>query len=101
MPKMNKPGENNVDVTKNAGTPGTAAFVPDEQAILKELKQREVRKAYMTTDKAKANRKTYQQKRYLTQAATRDAIKNLKDTDPVKYNEMMAKVQADIAAKKK
>jgi len=35
-------------------------FAPTEEQILKELKQREQRKAYMTTPKAVANRKAYQ-----------------------------------------
>lgn len=75
----------------------TQEFVPDENAILRELRQREVRKNYQTSDKAKDQRKTYQKKRYAQQKATRGAIDELKKTDPKKYDELMAKAKAAAA----
>lgn len=69
-------------------------FIPTEEAILKELRQREKRKEYMTSDKAKANRQKYMKKRYVETKATRDAIKKLQETDPEKYAELMHKVGA-------
>ena len=79
-------------------TPGKAQeFVPSEDAILRELKQREVRKQYQTSDKAKAQRKAYQQKRYAETKAIRDAIKTM---SPEKLAELQAKAKAAAAAKK-
>jgi len=49
----------------------TEAFAPSEEQILKELKQREQRKAYMTSPKAVANRKKYQNKKKADAAAYR------------------------------
>ena len=83
---------------KNAKGTQKQEFVPSEDAILRELRQREVRKQYQTSDKAKAQRKAYQQKRYAETKATRAAIENLKETDPDKYNELMAKAKAAAAA---
>ena len=42
---------------------GTQEFAPSEDQILKELKQREQRKAYMNTPKALTNRKAYQERK--------------------------------------
>ena len=47
------------------------AFAPTEEQILKELKQREQRKAYMTSPKATVNRKKYQEKKKADAAAFR------------------------------
>jgi hypothetical protein len=79
----------------------TQEFVPSEDAILRELRQREVRKNYQTSDKAKAQRKAYQQKRYAETKATRDQIERLKEADPEKYAELEAKAKAAAAAAKK
>ncbi len=87
-------------VTQNKGA-GTQEFVPSEDAILRELRQREVRKNYQTSDKAKAQRKAYQQKRYAETKATRAKIDELKKADPAKYAELEAKAKAAAAAAKK
>jgi hypothetical protein len=87
-----------IDTTKKSTTPEVA---PSEDAILRELKQREVRKQYQTSDKAKDNRKKYQQKRYAQQTATRKAIDDLKAADPAKYEELMAQAKAAAIAGKK
>ena len=80
----------------NKGTTGAQeAFVPSEEAILRELKQREVRKNYQTSDKAKEQRKAYQQKRYAETKAIRDQIKTL---SPEKLAELTAKAKAAAAA---
>lgn len=71
--------------------------VPTEEQILKELKQREKRKQYMNTDKAKASRKAYMQKKYQERKAANAAIANLKESNPAEYERLMAKVQDQIA----
>lgn len=99
---MNKEVSHNMadkKVTQNKGA-GTQEFVPSEDAILRELRQREVRKAYQTSDKAKAQRKAYQQKRYAETKATRAAIDDLKKTDPARYEALIEKAKAAAAAKK-
>ena len=50
-------------------------FVPTEEQILAELKQKEQRKKYMQSDTAKANRKAYQQKRQESAKQMRDYLK--------------------------
>lgn len=76
-------------------------FVPTEEQILRELKQREKRKQYMQSDKAKANRKTYMQKRYDETKVTRAAIKELEQSDPEKYARLMAIAQGTTPAAKR
>jgi hypothetical protein len=79
--------------TKKA-PPKTEEFVPTEEQILRELRQAEKRKAYMQSPKAKENRKKYAKKRYEELKAVRAAIKELKEKDPAKYNQLMAKVKS-------
>ncbi len=67
------------------------AFVPTEEQILKELKQKEMRKKYMTSDKAKVNRKAYQQKRQAERKVLTATIAKMKEDEPAKYAELMAK----------
>ena len=47
-------------------------FAPTEEQILKELKQREQRKSYMTSPKAVVNRKKYQDKKKADAKAFRE-----------------------------
>ncbi len=65
------------------------AFVPTEEQILKELKQKEMRKKYMTSDKAKANRKTYQQRRQAERKVLTATIAKMKEEEPAKYAQLM------------
>ena len=51
---------------------GAGAFAPTEEQVFKELKQREQRKAYMTSPKAVANRKKYQEKKKADAKAFRE-----------------------------
>ena len=69
----------------------TEEFVPTEEQILKELKQKEMRKKYMTSDKAKVNRKAYQQKRQAERKVLTATIAKMKAEEPEKYAEMMAR----------
>lgn len=50
-------------------------FVPSEEQILKELKQKAARKKYMNTPAAKEARKKYMQKRYEQAKAMREYMK--------------------------
>ena len=50
-------------------------FAPTEEQILKELKQREMRKKYMTSPAALVNRKAYQQKRQAEAKQMREYLK--------------------------
>ena len=54
---------------------GQAEFAPTEDQILKELKQKEQRKAYMKTPKAVTNRKIYQNKKKAAAKAMREYLK--------------------------
>ena len=74
---------------QTTGAKQPEAFVPSEDAILREMKQREVRKQYQTSDKAKAQRKTYQQKRYNETKATRAQIELLKKQNPQRFQVQM------------
>lgn len=76
-------------------------FVPTEEQILRELKQKEKRKQYMQSDKAKENRQTYMKKRYEETKALRAAIDDMKTTDPEKYAALQRKAAAEVAAGKK
>jgi len=69
-------------------------FVPTEEAILRELKQREKRKAYMTTPKALANRKKYMKKRYEETKAIKSAIADMKEKDPEGYERLVNRAKA-------
>jgi len=80
--------------------PEETTFTPTEEQILREMKQQEKRKQYQTSEKAIINRKKYMTKHYAEVKANRDAVKNLKETDPVKYAELMAKVKNDLIADK-
>lgn len=71
-----------------------AEFVPSEEQILRELKQREKRKAYMTTPKAVENRKKYMKKRYEETKAIKAAIAEMKEKDPEGYARLVARAQA-------
>ena len=64
-------------------------FVPTEEQILKELKQKEQRKAYMKTPKATTNRKAYQQKRQEERKVITAALKVMEEKEPEKYAELM------------
>jgi len=66
-------------------------FVPTEEQILKELKQKEQRKTYMKSPKAAANRKTYQQKRQEERKVLTAAIKDMEKNEPEKYAALMKK----------
>lgn len=68
-------------------------FVPTEEAILRELKQREKRKAYMTTPKAKENRKKYMKKRYTETKVIKAAIADMKEKDPAAYERLVARAK--------
>ena len=81
-----------------AQTPMPEQYIPDEADILRELKQKEKRKQYMQSPKAKVNRKAYQKKRYAKVKADRDAIEHLKATDPARYAELVKKAQEQAAA---
>lgn len=94
---MTKPGKDQT----GPSIAGTPAFVPSEDAILRELKQREVRKQYQTSDKAQEKRKAYQKKKYAETKATRTAIDSLKANDPERYEELMSQAKAKAAAGKK
>ena len=78
-------------VQRGRGAAAEVEFVPTEEQILKELKQKEMRKKYMTSDKAKVNRKAYQLKRQAERKVLTAAIAKIKAEDPGKYAEMMAK----------
>ena len=69
----------------------TEEFVPTEEQILKELKQKEMRKKYMLSDKAKANRKSYQLQRQAERKVLTATIAKMKEEDPEKYAELMSK----------
>ena len=56
-------------------------FAPTEEQILKELKQREMRKKYMTSDTAKVNRKAYQLKRQAEAKQMREYLKANPDVE--------------------
>ena len=71
--------------------PKGGTFVPTEEQILKELKQKEQRKKYMTSDKSKANRKSYQLRRQVERKAITAHMNELKKSDPGKYAELMKK----------
>jgi len=79
-------------------TPGEG--VPSEEAILRELKQREKRKQYMQSDKAKENRKVYMKKKYEQTKQDRAAISNLKETDPTRYAQLEAQAKALVEAER-
>lgn len=64
-------------------------FVPSEEQILKELKQKEQRKTYMASDKATTKRKAYQLKKQVERKAINARIKELQETNPAKYAELM------------
>ena len=88
-------------MTTQKGAKGTVTPVntmPTEEQILRELKQREKRKQYMSSDKAKANRQTYMKKKYEQTKSDRAAIASLKESDPGKYAELEAKAKAMVAA---
>ena len=72
--------------------------LPTEEQILRELKQREKRKQYMTSDKAVANRKTYMKKKYEQTKSDRAAVTALKDSDPEMYARIEARAKAEVAA---
>lgn len=72
---------------------GAKEFVPTEEQILRELKQREKRKAYMTTPKAKDNRKKYMKKRYEETKVIKSAIADMKEKDPEGYARLVARAQ--------
>ena len=74
-------------------TPATKEFVPTEEQILRELKQREKRKEYMTTPKALENRKKYMKKRYVETKAIKSAIADMKEKDPEAYARLMQKAK--------
>lgn len=84
------------DPKKTTSTP--VPNLPTEEQILRELKQREKRKQYMTSDKSVASRKTYMKKKYEQTKADRAAIAALKDSDPGRYAELEAKAKAMVAA---
>ncbi len=69
-------------------------FVPTEEQILRELKQREKRKTYMNTPKAKENRKKYMKKRYGETKAIKGAIADMKANDPEAYARLEARAKA-------
>ena len=71
----------------------TEEFIPSEEAILRELKQREKRKAYMQSPKATANRQKYMKKRYEETKAIKSAITTMKETDPAAYERLVAKAK--------
>lgn len=56
-------------------------FVPTEDQILKELKQKELRKKYQTSPKAAANRKAYQEKRKAESKAMREYLEKHPDVE--------------------
>ena len=56
-------------------------FAPTEEQILKELKQREQRKAYMTSPKAVANRKVYQDNKKAQAKLMREYLKANPDVE--------------------
>ena len=68
-------------------------IVPTEEMILRELKAREKRKAYMNTPKAIENRKRYMKKRYEQTKATKQAIEELKAKDPAAYDKLVKLAQ--------
>lgn len=69
-------------------------FVPTEEQILRELKQRERRKVYMDSPKAKENRQKYMKKRYAETKAVKAAIADMKEKDPEAYERLIAKAKA-------
>jgi len=81
---------------RRGAAPATEEFVPSEEQILRELKQREKRKQYMNTPKAQANRAKYMKDRYEKTKAIKGAIASLKESDPVKYDELMKQAQASV-----
>jgi len=80
------------------GTTPAVDTMPSEEQILRELKQREKRKQYMSSDKAKANRQIYMKKKYEQTKSDRAAIASLKESDPGKYAELEARAKAAVAA---
>ena len=74
-------------------TPKATEFVPTEDQILRELKQREKRKTYMNTPKAVENRKKYMKKRYEETKAIKSAITEMKEKDPEAYARLVARAK--------
>ena len=62
-------------------TKDQAEFAPTEDQILKELKQKEQRKAYMKTPKALANRKAYQERKKVQAKLMREYLKAHPDVE--------------------
>ena len=62
-------------------TKDQAEFAPTEDQILKELKQKEQRKAYMNTPKALANRKAYQERKKVQSKLMREYLKAHPDVE--------------------
>ncbi len=56
-------------------------FIPTEEQILSELKQREQRKSYMKSPKAVANRKVYQEKKKAQAKSMREYLKSNPDIE--------------------
>ena len=81
-------------MTTKAAPKGEQEFVPTEEQILRELKQREKRKTYMDTPKAKENRKRYMKKRYDETKAIKAAIADMKEKDPAAYARLEARAKA-------
>ncbi len=67
--------------------------LPTEEMILRELKQREKRKTYMNSPKAKEGRKKYMKKRYEQTKAVKVAIEDLKAKDPAAYEKLLKLAQ--------
>ena len=83
MPKGNRP-----EVTEAPVPTGTLS----EEAILKLMRQDIKRKQYQVSPKSVANRKKYQAKHQADAKAAREFMKNMKENEPEKYAEYMAKV---------
>ena len=74
--------------------PPAKEFLPTEEAILRELKQREKRKEYMTSPKAVENRKKYMKKRYAETKTIKAAIAEMKEKDPAGYAALLERAKA-------
>jgi len=74
--------------------PKATEFVPTEEQILRELKQRERRKVYMDSPKAKESRQKYMKKRYAETKAVKAAIADMKANDPDAYARLEARAKS-------